>query len=153
MLRKSEKIQVRKISLLLTLLAVSILNHGCVAILAAGAVTGATQYVKYAVDNISNRTFSGNLDHVTQACLDVLKKMKIAVNIVKTDKEGAKIHASAHDLSIRISLYSITDNATKVSIDASKFALLKDKATADEIISQIDVTLTDQRVLLGKRIL
>lgn len=143
----------RKILIFLVLLGISSINYGCVAILAAGAITGATQYVKYTVDNIANRTFSGNLDHVTMASLDVLKKMRIQVDTVKTHQEGAKIQAFAHDLSIRISLYPITDNTTKVSVDASKFAVLKDKATAEEIISQIDVTLTDQRVLLGKRVL
>ena len=145
--------RVRRICIFLMLVGIPLANCGCVAILAAGAITGATQYVKYTVDNIANRTFPGNLDHVTMASLDVLKNMRIQVDTVKTHQEGAKIHAYANDLSIQISLYPITDNITKVSVDASKFAVLKDKATADEIISQIDVTLTDQRVLLGKRVL
>ena len=145
--------QVRRILIFLMLLGIAVFNSGCVAILAAGAITGVTQYVKYSVDNVSNRTFSGTLHHVTQASLDVLKKMQIQIDTVKKQEEGAKIQAYTNDLSIRISLYPITDNTTKVSIDASKYAVVKDKATADEIISQIDVTLMDQRVLLGKRVL
>ncbi len=145
--------QVRKILIFLMILAVSVVQYGCVAILAAGAITGATQYVKYNVDNIANRTFSENLHHVTQVSLDVLKNMMIHIDTVKKQEAGAKIQAHANDLAISITLHPITQNTTKVSIDASKYTVLKDKATADEIISQIDLALTDQRVLLGKRVL
>ncbi len=143
----------RRVLIFLMLLGIAVFNSGCVAILAAGAFTGVTQYVHYSVDNVSNRTFSGTLHHVTQASLDVLKKMQIQIDTVKKQEQGAKIQAYTNDLSIRISLYPITDNTTKVSIDASRYAVVKDKATADEIISQIDDTLMDQRVLLGKRVL
>jgi len=54
-------------------------------------------------------------------------------------------------LKIKISIQPITGNTTKVSVDAFKYTVLRDKATADEIITQIDAALADQRVLLGKR--
>ena len=143
--------RVQKIFISLMLFGVLIVNNGCVAILAAGAITGATQYVKYTVDSTANRTFFGNLNHVTRASIDVLKKMGITIDTVKKQETGAKIQAVANDLKIKISILPITDNTTKVSIDALKYAVLRDKATADEIITQIDVALADQHVLLGKR--
>ena len=126
-------------------------NYGCAAIFAAGAITGVGQYIKYAMDSIANRTFIGNLNYVTEASINVLKKMKIQINTVKKHEEGAKIHAYANDLTIKIYLQPITNNTTKVTIDASKYSMIKDKATAQEIISQIDLVLSDQTVLLGKR--
>lgn len=144
-------IRVQKIIISLMLFGVLIVNNGCVAILAAGAIAGASQYVKYTVDSTAKRTFFGNLNHVTLASIDVLKKMKITIDTVKKQEAGAKIQAVANDLKIKIFIQPITDNTTKVSIDAFKYAVLRDRATADEIITQIDVALTDQRVLLGKR--
>ena len=143
--------RVQKIFISLMLFGVLIVNNGCVTILAAGAIMGATQYVKYTVDSTANRTFFGNLNHVTLSSIDVLKKMGITIGTVKKQETGAKIQAVANDLKIKISIHPITDNTTKVSIDALKYAVLRDKATADEIITQIDVALTDQHVLLGKR--
>jgi uncharacterized protein DUF3568 len=143
--------RVRNIFFSLMLFGIVVVNSGCVTILAAGAITGATQYVKYTVDSTAKRTFSENLNHVMRASIDVLKKMNITIDTVKKKESGAKIQAVANDLKIKISIHPITDNTTKVSIDALKYAVLRDKATADEIITQIDVALTDQRVLLGKR--
>jgi len=83
-------IRVQKIFISLMLFGVLIVNNGCVAILAAGAITGATQYVKYTVDSTAKRTFFGNLNHLTLASIDVLKKMKITIDTVKKRKPAPK---------------------------------------------------------------
>jgi len=144
---------VRNLLSILILFGISMLNTGCVAIFAAGAISGAAQYVKYSLDNIAHRTFCGNLDYLTTASLDALKRMNIHVSGVKKHDAGAKIFAIADDLDIVITLDPISTNATKISIDACKYAVIKDKATASEIISQIDALLTDQQILIGKRVL
>jgi len=146
-----ETMRVRKIFISLMLLGVLVLNNGCVTILAAGAITGAAQYVKYTVDSTAKKTFIGNLNRVTLASIKVLKKMRITINTVKKHETSAKIQAVANDLKIKISIHPITDITTKVSIDALKYAVLRDRATAAEIIAQIDAALADQPVLLGKR--
>ena len=127
------------------------LNTGCVTLSAAGAITGVGQYVKYAIDNISNQTFAGNLNQLTSGCINVFNKMKIQIDSVKKKEDGAKMYASANDLAIKVHIHSIPVITTKVTFDSSKYLLMKDKATAFEIISQIDSVLSNQSVLLGKR--
>jgi hypothetical protein len=77
--------------------------------------------------------------------------MKIQIDAVERYDEGARIFAEAKDLRIRVSLNPISDNTTKVSIDVSKYTVLKDKATASAIISQINIFLTKTDTRLAKR--
>ncbi len=89
---------------------------------------------------------SSNLQHVTSASITVLKEMKIKIDAVDRYEEGARILAETKNLSIQISLDPISDNTTKVSINVSKFAVLKDKATASAIISQINTFLSHDKL-------
>lgn len=144
--------RVRRYLIGIILVGLTVGSYGCVTIFAAGAITGATQYLKYTMDSIAHRTFFKDIAQLTQVSVGVLKKMKIHVLAVNNDEEGAKIHAFANDLTIKIMLQPISENTTKISIDASKYSVIKDRATADEIISQIGSTLSDQRIVLGKRL-
>lgn len=117
---------------------------GCVQLIAASAITGACELVRYTVGNIANRTLIGGLEQISTATLLVLEKMEMHVsNIAHQDKQTL-ISASAGKLDIRINLTPITPQTTRVTVDASQSVLVKDKATADEIIAQIDQLLTQR---------
>ncbi len=141
----------RKFFISLILLSATAVNTGCVGIFAAGVVTGAGQYIKYSMDCVASRTFMGDLQYVTSASIDALKEMKIQIDTVEWYKESTRIFAETKDLRIRVSLDPISDNTTKVSIDVSKYTVLKDKATASAIISQINIFLTKTNTRLAKR--
>lgn len=141
----------RKLVISLILLSATAVNTGCVGIFAAGVVTGAGQYIKYSIDCVASRTFMGDLQYVTSASIDALKEMKIQIDTVERYEEGTRISAETKNLRIRVSLDPISDNTTKVSIDASKYTVLKDKATASAIISQINIFLTETYKSLAKR--
>ncbi|HIJ56232.1 MAG TPA: DUF3568 family protein [Deltaproteobacteria bacterium] len=141
----------RKLAISLILLSVTAVNTGCVGIFAAGVVTGAGHYIKYSMDCVASRTFMGDLQYVTSASIDVLKEMKIKIDTVERHEEGAQIFAETKNLRIRVTLDPISDNTTKVSIDVSKYTVLKDKATASAIISRINIFLTETDRSLAKR--
>ena len=143
--------RLRNIFLSLVVICFFSINYGCFTIIAAGAITGVSHYMKYTMDNIAHRTFVADLQQVTQTTLDVLKRLRIKINTVSENENGASIYASANDLTIRIYLLPISDIATKVTVDAAKHTVLKDRATANEIISQIDYTLKGDTLLIGKQ--
>ena len=75
-----EMVRMRKFIISLILLSAIAVNTGCVAIFAAGVVTGAGQYIKYSMDSVASRTFMGDLKYVTSASIDALKEMKIQIS-------------------------------------------------------------------------
>ena len=143
--------RVRKLAISLILILMVAVNSGCVAIFAAGVVTGAGQYVKYALDSIANQTFMGDLQQVTSVSINVLKEMKIKIRNVERYDEGTRIFAATKNLDIRISLAPISANTTRVSIDVSRYTVLRDKATASAIIMQINTFLTNDNQSLARR--
>ena len=143
--------RLRKIFLCLVAVCFCSVNYGCVTIFAAGAIAGVGHYMKYTMDNIAHRTFVADIQQVTLTTLDVLKRLRIKVDTVTKDDSGASIHASANNLAIKIYLLPVSDITTKVTVDAVKHTVLKDRATADEIISQIDHTLQGGTLLIGRQ--
>ena len=143
--------RLRRIFLSLMVICFFSVNYGCFTIFAAGAIAGVGHYMKYTMDNIAQRTFVADLYQVTLTTLDVLKRLRIKVNTVEKGDDGASIYASANNLTIKIYLLPISDITTKVTVDAVKLTVLKDRATADEIISQIDHTLQGGTLLIGVR--
>lgn len=142
--------QVRKFCIYLAVLCSLTFNYGCLALIAAGVLTGAGEYVKYNLNSTAHRTYTRDIHHITPAVIDVLGKMKIQVKNVKKNEQSAKIYAFTKNLSIKVYLHRITGNMTKVTINASLNPLMKDKATANEIISQIGLTLRNEYKTAGR---
>jgi len=109
------------------------------------AVSGAGMGIEYTLTNVAYRTFNFSLDQVNQATTLALKKMDIKIEGYRKTEEGSEIRASTKELQIIIDLEVITSKTTKIKVDARKGPILKDKATATEIIYQVD------RILEGKR--
>jgi hypothetical protein len=58
----------------------------------------------------------------------------------KEEDGGRKIKATAEDLNITIKLKRVTSKCTKIKVTARKDAVMRDKATAAEIILQTEKT-------------
>jgi hypothetical protein len=106
---------------------------GCTAV----ALTGAGVGVGYTLSNVAYRSFSAPLDRVHDATIDALKKMGIHIIDDSRSGDGRTITAVTSELDIIIDLEKITSKTTQVKVDARKNYLLKDKATAAEIINQV----------------
>lgn len=110
------------------------LSSGCAAVL----VTGASGGIAYTATNIAYKTESFPIDKVESATRRALKKMGIVFIGKEKTEDGIRITAVTEDLDIYIDLERVTSKSTKISVDARKNLILKDKATATEIIAQIE---------------
>ena len=109
------------------------LLSGCAAV----ALTGAGVGVSYTLSNVAYRTFSSPGDQVHTATIDALKKMGIKIVDDYKSENGRTINASTKELDIEINLEEVTLKTTQIKVDARKSIVLKDKATAAEIINQV----------------
>jgi hypothetical protein len=117
------------------------LMAGCAEVLVPGTLAGGGEAYRYSTANVAKETFIGNVDQVTVATRSALQAMGIQMQSISTDEAETEITASTAELDITIELKPITSNTTKVSVSAVEDYVLKDKATADEIIDQIQLAL------------
>ena len=124
------------------------LLSGCTAI----ALTGAGAGISYTLSNVAYRSFSSPVDRVHQATIAALKKMDINIIDDSKSEDGRTISAATKELDIVINLEEVTSKTTQVKVDARKRFVLKDKATAAEIINQVGKILGEQnlRSIYGK---
>lgn len=101
------------------------------------ALTGAGVGVSYTLSNVAYRTFSSPGDQVHTATVDALKKMGIKIVDDYKSENDRTINASTKELDIEINLEEVTLKTTQIKVDARKSIVLKDKATAAEIINQV----------------
>lgn len=109
------------------------LLSGCTAMALTGAGVGAS----YTLSNVAYRSFSSPGDQVHQATIAALKKMDIKIIDDNRSEDGRIITATTKELDIVINLEEVTTKTTQVKVDARKRVVLKDKATAAEIINQV----------------
>ena len=115
---------------------------GCTAVVLTGAGAGIT----YTLSNVAYKSFSSSLDRVHHATVDALKKMDIkTINDYKT-VDGRTIIAATKELDILIDLEVVTSKTTQIKVNAIKRVILKDKATAAEIINQVGMSLGEQNL-------
>jgi hypothetical protein len=114
---------------------------GCasIAISALGASAGLG--IPYVFSNCADRTVNFPLEQVNRVTPDVLKRMDIVVHARTWTQSGETILASADEVDILIEMQRVTNKATRITVDAKKSQFLRDKATAEEIINQLEMTL------------
>ena len=115
-------------------------QSGCVAL----ALTGAASGIEYTVTNVAYRTFTSPEKKVHAAAVRALKKMGISLDVEDEIDGGHFLKGETPDLTITVEVKSVTNKATKVSVDARKNLIIKDKAVAVEIISQIEKALANR---------
>jgi len=115
------------------------LLSGCTAI----ALTGAGAGISYTLSNVAYRSFSYPVDRIHHATVAALKKMDIKIIDDSKSENGRIITAVTDDLDIEINLEEVTSKTTQVKVDARKSVVLKDKATAAEIINQVGKILEE----------
>ena len=115
---------------------------GSAAATAAGVGTG------YALESITYKTFTAPLENLTVATLMTLERMDITVVENQQTKERAhEIMAKAGDRDVEIELDRLTSRVTRMRVIAKLNWLVRDRATATEIILQADRTLSDHPYL------
>ena len=112
---------------------------GCAALVVTGAGIG----VSYTLTNVAYRSFSSPLNQVHEATIAALKEMDIKIVDDIKVVNGRSITADTMELDIVIDLERVTLKTTQIKVDARKNVLLKDKATAAEIINQVGKNLKE----------
>ena len=120
-------------TLIIILMLPLVLGCAVAALTAAGASLG----VSYSITNIAYKTFNFPLGHVDKATVEALEKMDFTIVAYNNIGQERKIVAAAKDLDIRIKLARISSTTTQIRVDARKWPIFKDKATALEIICQV----------------
>ena len=108
------------------------------------AVAGATTGINYTLTNIAYRTYTMPMDRAEKAVRTVLNRMNIIIDEIESEEVDVKIKAHAEDRKFSINLEHVTAKTTRISVDAKKppfFFLLRDKATATEILNQVSSVL------------
>ncbi len=105
------------------------------------AVSGGAVGVDYTLTNSAYKTISSPIADVEAALNKALKKMDIKETNRKAEEGKIIITAATSNLDIHIDLEKVTPAATKIEVNAKKGVFFKDKATATEIIVQIEKNL------------
>jgi hypothetical protein len=132
--------------ILIAFLFLLLFGSGCASIVVSAMGTGASMGIPYVLTASADRTLNFSFEDVNEATPKVLKKMDLVVVNQSQLKNGERIVAAADELDITIDMEVITKMVTKVSIDAKKGNFVKDKATAEEIINQLEKTLAQKMV-------
>ncbi len=113
-------------------LAAAAALSGC----ATAAVTGASDSIGYTFTQVAYRSFTVPKGQVHSAVLQALSKMQIQKTKDEKSDDSIEVDARTKDLTIVITMHSITPKVTKVSVNASKYLVIKDKTVAVEILTQ-----------------
>ena len=117
------------------------LQAGCAQLVVPGTVAGAGELYRYSTGNVAKKTFVGDVKQVIDASTLALEKM--GIELIETESKGEEtiLYAETPEMEITIQLQPVTSTATRVTIDTKKWQWAKDKATANEILSQIGLIL------------
>jgi hypothetical protein len=114
---------------------------GCASIAISALGAGAGLGIPYVFNNCADRTVNFPLEQVNRVTPAVLKKMDIVVHARTWTESGETILASAEEVDILIEMQRVTNKTTRITVDAKKSQFVRDKATAEEIINQLERTL------------
>jgi len=122
-----------------------IFSSGCAALAISAAGAGAGIGFPYVFTDCADRTLNFSFDQVDRATPKVLKRLDMDLLTETEIEDGKRIKASADNLEISIDMKKVTMQATRVTINAKKGALFKDKATSEEIINQLEKSLATEK--------
>jgi len=134
---------------LIGILALMLWQSGCAQVLVPGTIAGAGELYRYSTGNIAQQTLVGNPDQVISATQKALKKMNIELTGIDRSDTEAVVSAETAELRIRIELQPVTPTVTRVAVNAAKNHVVKDKATASEILSQIELAMRNSKPPTG----
>jgi hypothetical protein len=118
------------------------LLSGCSKMMLPGAMAGGSEYYHYTASNVARETLMGDVGDLTAAATSALEQMGIRLNSVTPYPDKTVIFASTAKLDISIDIVPVTASSSQISVDAREDNIIKrDRATADEILSQIRMAL------------
>ena len=129
-------------------------NSGCASVgltlFGVGSGVSGGTGVSHILDSVAYKTFTTPIESLQDATLVTLEGMDIEVTDIEVLEEeatetGRKIMALAGDRTIEIELDRLTPKASRMRVNAKRGLILRDRATAAEIITQTERTLDKER--------
>lgn len=135
-----------KATIAIGLLALAVAGlGGCagvgLALFGVGAGISGGTGVNYTLDSVAYKTFAASEPELRAATLRTLKRMAIDVTENEATDTGRQITATAGDRTVDIELDRITSKTSRMRVNVKKNWILRDRATAGEIIVQTEKTL------------
>ena len=100
---------------------------GCAEVVVPGTLAGGGEFYRYTTSNVPKKTFMGNVHQLTAAAQRALKKMDIQYHSLNHEDSETEMTASTDELEITITMEPITSTTTKVSVNAVRDQIIKDK--------------------------
>ncbi|MBI3003431.1 MAG: DUF3568 family protein [candidate division NC10 bacterium] len=120
-----------------------LLTGGCVAAGAIGSAIGAAfSGLAYMSDGEVERTFVGTLPEVWRAGVTVFRLMDLTVSEGTRDENTGELTGTASDLTVILTMSTVTARTTRVTIEAIEGTIGRDHATASEVLHQIALHLS-----------
>jgi hypothetical protein len=111
------------------------------ALFGVGAGISGGTGVNYTLDSVAYKTFAASEQELRAATLRTLKRMAIDVTENEATESGRQITANAGDRTVDIELDRITAKTSRMRVNVKKGWILRDRATAGEIIVQTEKSL------------
>ncbi len=111
------------------------------ALFGVGAGISGGTGVNYTLDSVAYKTFAASEPELRAATLRTLKRMAIDVTENQATESGRQITANAGDRAVDIELDRITAKTSRMRVNVKKGWILRDRATAGEIIVQTEKSL------------
>lgn len=126
----------RKIHIPMLMVSILLLQGCAAAALTAGGIAAGVG-VNHTLSGITYKTVIAPLPNTRLAALKTLNRMEVDIKQDEETEDGWLITADAADRDINIQLESLTASTTRMRVTVDKNnSLLKDRATATEIIAQ-----------------
>ena len=111
------------------------------AVLSSGAGNAVRAGTEYTVGGTAYRTFTLSLEDLAAVTRQTLDRMELP--IVQASAEGPRLtlRAEGIDRTVRVTFTPISPALTRLGITAKQDVLRRDKATASEIVTQIERSL------------
>jgi hypothetical protein len=127
------------------LVAVAVVAQGCagmgLTLLTIGAGIGAGTGTSHILDSIAYKTFATPLEILERATVQTLRRLDMPVKSHESTDARRLIVARAGERTVEIELDRLTAKTARMRVDVRQNWLLRDRATAVEIIAQTDQTL------------
>jgi uncharacterized protein DUF3568 len=111
------------------------------AVLSSGAGNAVRAGTEYTVGGTAYRTFTLSLEDLAAVTRQTLARMELP--IVEASADGARLtlRAEGIDRTVRVTFTPISPALTRLGVTARQYVLRRDKATASEIVTQIERSL------------
>jgi uncharacterized protein DUF3568 len=111
------------------------------AVLSSGAGNAVRAGTEYTVGGTAYRTFTLSLEDLAAVTRQTLARMELP--IVEASADGARLtlRAEGIDRTVRVTFTPISPALTRLGVTARQDVLRRDKATASEIVTQIERSL------------